>query len=237
MGKFVLFIGAVIILIAAWTYFNGDNNTTEVVPVVTTEEEAVMADNSVEERTVITPGSYVVDANESIVNWSGKKPLIDGYLNSGEISLTEGSIEVTETGATGSFVIDMDTLRVGLTAKKPDQETSLEGHLKGDRWFNVEVYPTATFVINEFAPQADSATTFTYTIEGDLTLKGETHPVTFDAVIYENADGTIRAEAATEIDRTKWGITAGSASFFDNLADNAIDDMIALSFTLVATKE
>jgi polyisoprenoid-binding protein YceI len=99
----------------------------------------------------------------------------------------------------------MDTLKVGLTAKKPNQETALEGHLKGERWFNVTNYPTATFVINKFIPKGDSETTFTYTIEGDLTLKGQTHPVTFDAVIYENIDGVIKAEAATEIDRTKWG--------------------------------
>lgn len=237
MGKILIFVGGLIILATAWLFLGGDNKTTEVNSVTGVEQEEVAAENNTEERSAITAGSYVVNTDNSIVNWSGKKPLIDGYINTGEISLTEGSIEVAENGATGSFVIAMDTLKVGLTAKKPDQETSLEGHLKGERWFDVEGFPTATFVINELTPKADSATTFTYTIEGDLTLKGQTHPVTFDAVIYQNADGVIKAEAATEIDRTKWGITSGSASFFDNLADNAIDDMIALSFTLEATKE
>ena len=237
MGKITIFIGGLIILVAGWLLFSADNNKVEVPAGANVEQEQVMDEDDADERTAITAGSYAVDTEKSIVNWSGKKPLIDGYINTGEISLSEGSIEVLENDATGSFVIAMDTLTVGLTAKKPDQETALEGHLKGDRWFDVAAYPTATFVINELTPKADSATTFTYTIEGDLTLKGQTHPVTFDAVIYENADGTIRAEAATEIDRTKWGITAGSASFFDNLADNAIDNMIALSFTLVATKQ
>jgi polyisoprenoid-binding protein YceI len=230
-------IVVLIIVVAGWWYFGGDEKKTTVTPVTDVEQEQVLAEDNAAERTVISNGSYVVDTEKSIVNWSGKKPFIEGYINSGEISLTEGSIEVSDTGATGSFVIAMDTLKVGLTAKKPDQETALEGHLKGERWFNVAANPTATFVIDEFAPKGDVANTFTYTIEGDLTLKGQTHPVTFDAVIYENADGTIMAEAATEIDRTKWGITAGSASFFDNLADNAIDNMIALSFTLVANKK
>jgi len=234
MGKIIVVL---IILVVGWWYFSGDGNKTAVTPVTVVEQKEVVSEDNTDERTVITPGSYEVDTEQSIVNWSGKKPLIDGYINSGEISLTEGSIEVSETGATGSFVIAMDTLKVGLTAKKPDQETALEGHLKGERWFNVEEYPTATFVINEFTPKGNITNTFTYTIEGDLTLKGETHPVTFDAVIYENVDGTIKAEASTEIDRTKWGLTAGSSSFFDNLADNAVDNMIALSFTLVATKE
>src|SRR3989344_4719094 len=201
MGKITIFIGGLIILVAGWLLFSADNNKVEVPAGANVEQEQVMDEDNADERTAITAGSYAVDTEKSIVNWSGKKPLIDGYINTGEISLSEGSIEVLENDATGSFVIAMDTLTVGLTAK------------------------------------TDSATTFTYTIEGDLTLKGQTHPVSFDAVIYENADGTIRAEAATEIDRTKWGITAGSASFFDNLADNAIDNMIALSFTLVATKQ
>ena len=230
-------IVVLIIVVAGWWYFGGDDKKVAVTPVAVVEQQEVVAEDNTAERTVISEGSYVVDIEKSIVNWSGKKPLIDGYINSGEISLTEGAIEVSQTGATGSFVISMDTLKVGLTAKKPNMETALEGHLKGDRWFNVEKYPTAAFVINKFTPKGDVTNTFTYSIEGDLTLKGETHPVTFDAVIYENADGTIQAEAATEIDRTKWGITAGSASFFDNLADNAIDNMIALSFTLVATKK
>jgi polyisoprenoid-binding protein YceI len=85
--------------------------------------------------------------------------------------------------------------------------------------------------------QGDMVGNFNYEIQGDLTLKGETHPVTFPAVIYLDAEGALVAEAATEIDRTLWGITAGSGSFFDNLADNAIDNMISLSFYLVATKE
>jgi polyisoprenoid-binding protein YceI len=237
MGKIIIFIGGVIILVAGWLLFSAHNNNVEVPSQAALEQEEVMAEDNTNERASITAGSYVVDSEKSIVNWSGKKPLIDGYINTGEIRLSEGSIEVLENDATGSFVIAMDTLKVGLTAKKPDQETALEGHLKGDRWFDVAAYPTATFVINEVTPKTDSATSFTYTIAGDLTLKGQTHPVTFDAVIYQNTDGTIRAEAATEIDRTKWGITAGSASFFDNLADNAIDNMIALSFTLVATKK
>ncbi|HMO78187.1 MAG TPA: YceI family protein, partial [Candidatus Paceibacterota bacterium] len=187
------------------------------------------------ERFVITPGTYVVDIEASTVNWAGKKPLISGYVNSGTIDLTEGSVIVGEDTATGSFVIDMNTLKVGLTATKPNQETTLEGHLKSSRWFAVETYPTATFVINNFTP-VGGEDKFAYVISGDLTMKGKTNVVEFPAIIYQNAAGVLRAEASTEIDRTKWDLTAGSGSFFDNLADNVVDDMVALSFVLEATK-
>jgi hypothetical protein len=68
-----------------------------------------------------------VAASESTVNWSAKKPLIDGYVNSGTIDVKEGTITVAGTQASGSFTIDMDTIHVGLTAKKPGQEGTLEG--------------------------------------------------------------------------------------------------------------
>jgi len=72
---------------------------------------------------------------------------------------------------------------------------------------------------------------------GDLTIKGQTHEVTFPATIYTDNEGVTYAEATFGIDRTLWGITAGSSSFFDNLADNVVDDIVAMSFKLVARSQ
>lgn len=190
--------------------------------------------SAIADRSVVTPGTYTVDSERSIVNWAGKKPLIDGYVNSGSIAVSEGSIDVGTNSATGAFTIDMDTLSVSDTPTKPGQESTLEGHLKGERWFNVATYPEASFAITDVAPRADSDTTFTYDVTGELTMKGVTDTLTFPATIYQTASGELYATADFEFDRTKWGITSGSGSFFDNLADNVIDDMVALSFTLIA---
>lgn len=239
------FLAAVVILglVGVWYVMAGpgsvgtgaenSTNTTQnggLEPASGTEETEASA------RSVVTDGAYSVDASESIVNWAGKKPLIDGYTNSGTIEITEGTIDVSGQTATGEFIIDMDTLHVGLTAKKPGSEGKLEEHLKSDRWFNVPEFPTATFKITQVTPRADSAATFTYDVTGDLTMKGQTHEITFPATIYTAADGKLHTEASTEIDRTQWGITSGSKNFFDNLADNVIDDMVALSFDLVAVQ-
>lgn len=186
------------------------------------------------EKLVVADGSYTVDTQSSVVRWSGKKPLISGYTNSGTIGVSSGSITVADNTASGEFTIDMDTLDVGLTAKKPGQEGALEGHLKGERWFDTATYPTATFVITNVNKRADSDATHIYDVTGDLTMKGITNRISFPAEIYQTASGEIRAIASTEIDRTKWGITAGSGSFFDDLADNVIDDMIAISFDISA---
>ncbi len=184
----------------------------------------------------VSEGTYEVVPAESKVNWAGKKPLLEGYVNSGSIAVSSGTIVVTDGEASGEFAIDMDTLSVSSTPTKPGQESSLEGHLKGERWFDVAAYPTTSFKITNVSKRPDSDTTFVYDVTGDLTLKGQTHEISFPALIYQDTEGALHAEAAFEINRTTWGITSGSASFFDNVADNAIDDMVALSFTLIAKK-
>lgn len=178
-------------------------------------------------------GSYTVVATESTISWSAQKPLIEGYINSGTIEVSKGTMTIEETTASGSFSMDMNTLDVGLTAKKPGSEGKLEEHLKGERFFDVATYPSATFEITSVTARSDSDTTATYDIQGNLTMKGKTNVVAFPAKIFL-ADGTLHAEASLEIDRTKWGITAGSGNFFEGLGDNLIDDMVALSFVIIA---
>ena len=58
--------------------------------------------------------------------------------------------------------------------------------------------------------------------------------VTFPAEVFKQADGALVVTATTEIDRTKWGITFGSRSFFENLGENMVDDMVALDIALIA---
>lgn len=234
MQKLILIIGAVIIVALVVVLVvvekpnpqNSINNQSD--------NDSIISDLANEERLPVQPGSYVIDIDRSIVNWAGRKPLIDGYINSGTLNILSGEITGDGTMVTGSFVIDMTSLKVGLTAQKPNQETALEGHLKGSRWFDVDTYPIATFVIRDLVPDIGGEAPDEYVIVGELTLKGVTKEIEFPATIYQVATGEVVAVVETEINRTEWGINFGSGSFFANLADNVIDDMIALSFTLVA---
>ena len=67
-------------------------------------------------------------------------------------------------------------------------------------------------------------------------MKVVTNEISFPATIYQTDTENVIVEAVTVIDRTKWGITSMSGSFFDNLANNVIDDSVQLSFSLVADK-
>ena len=67
-----------------------------------------------------------------------------------------------------------------------------------------------------------------YSVTGDLTIKGTTSPVTFELSVYGN-----KANATMKVDRTTYDIRYGSASFFDDLQDKVIYD----EFDLVADIE
>ncbi len=230
MKAVVTIIVLILVGLGVFMYFSPGSEEVEV-----TEGEGV--EEIVEEgteRVTAEDGSYVVVSESSIVNWSGQKPLVEGYLNTGTLQVTEGALVVAGASSTGSFEIDMNTLSVSETKAKPGAESLLGDHLKGENWFNVEEYPTASFDIVSVTPTENTEDSFLFDVVGELTMKGETGELAFPARIYQNESGQLVAEAELEFDRTRWGITAGSGSFFDNLADNVVDDMIKLSFTLVA---
>lgn len=232
MNRLILGILAIVVLAGVGYSYLGSKQA----PESTTDDMAMATSTSMTATSTmvkVTPGSYTVDTEASIVNWVGKKPLLDGYMDSGTIKLKEGAITAGDATASGSFTIDMNTLHVGLTAKKPGKEGALEEHLKKGDFFDVTKYPTAKFTITKVEPMADSDTTLTYTVTGDLMMKGKTNSVTFPAQIYLK-DGMLHTNATTKIDRTKWGISFGSKSIVGSVADKMIDDMVELSFHVVA---
>lgn len=235
--KFLLVLGTIVIIGGTWVVFSGNDTPNDGNQVMLESKNVATGGAKMIDVTKPIPtGMYTIDTAKSVVNWAAKKPLIDGYINSGTLRVTAGTITIATNATQGSFTIDMNTLDVGLTAKKPGQEGKLEEHLKTERFFDVAKFPTATFVITQVTPVATPTTDQTHTLTGDLTMKGVKHTVTFPAVVYAE-NGTLFARATTEIDRTKWGITAGSKNFFENLGDNMIDDMIGLSITLEAKQQ
>jgi polyisoprenoid-binding protein YceI len=196
-----------------------ETNTTA----VTTEATASAAEGE----------TYNVVAEESEVNWNGKK--VAGE-HSGNIELERGELKIANDQLTGgTLVIDMASItNTDITSEEDNQK--LVGHLKSDDFFGVEKYPTATFNINKVTPIADAAAGQpNYNVEGDLTIKDKTNPVSFPATV-KVENGTVNANADVTVDRSKFDVRYGSNSFFDNLGDKAIDDEFIVSFDLTAKK-
>ncbi len=158
-------------------------------------------------------GLYEVDSENSSIEWLGKKPT--GSHN-GDIKLSQGSIKIDEKGiiSGGKFIFNMQTINCTDLEGKP--KTNIEGHLKNEDFFHVEKFPEAYFKIERSDDQKMS---------GILTIKNISNPITFNYT----KTGPLEFKAEIQVDRTLYDIKYGSKSFFSDLGDKFIDDIITIN--------
>lgn len=153
----------------------------------------------------------VVKTSESTVTWKGYK--VTGS-HEGTINLKSGSLDFSGKKLTGGeFVIDMTSINT--TDLEGEHKGKLDGHLASDDFFGSKGHPTSKLVFKSLK----SFNKNSYTVTGDLTIKGITKEVVFVVSVFEN-----KATATLKVDRTKFDIKYGSSSFFDDLKDKAIYD-------------
>lgn len=161
-----------------------------------------------------------IDASKSNITWVGKK--VTGS-HEGNIKFKEGTLTFKGTKLIGgNFIANMASIDV-TDLKAGSGKEKLEGHLKSEDFFGTEKFPTGTLVFTKVAAKQNGL----YTITADLTLKGITHPITFDM----NVNGS-KANAALVVDRTKYDIRYNSGNFFENLGDKVIYDNFDLAVEL-----
>ena len=169
-----------------------------------------------------------VDAKSSTVKWIGSKV---ASAHEGTINIQKGMLMIDHgTLVGGQFSIDMNSIN-NTDIESEEYSAKLEGHLKDEDFFNVEEFPTATITIIK----AVKGTENNYSIIANLTIKGITHPIAFDANVNINGINFL-ATAKIKIDRTKWGIEYNSGNFFKDLGDNIILDEIEFDIFLLSAK-
>jgi polyisoprenoid-binding protein YceI len=167
--------------------------------------------------------SFNINASQSTLEWNAKKVTGEHH---GKIALKSGQFELKNDRITsGKFFINMETI----TCEDLEGEwrDKLIGHLKSDDFFSVENHPETILELKSSTKLIDGKTT----IKGDLTIKGITHPIEFEAIQKDHA-----FKAVITIDRTLYNIRYGSGKFFDNLGDKTINDKFTLDVELVAAK-
>lgn len=100
--------------------------------------------------------------------------------------------------------------------------------MASDDFFNSTHYPEAQFEI--ISVKAEGNTSH---IKGNLTVKGITHPIEFDANVNVIED-TATISGKITIDRTKYGMKFRSGNFFVNLGDTLIYNDFDLHIQIVA---
>ncbi|MBT3228377.1 MAG: YceI family protein [Candidatus Marinimicrobia bacterium] len=173
--------------------------------------------------------STSIDVKKSTVEWLGKK--VTGQ-HSGSLDLINGDVTI-EKGEiiSGRFVFDMTSIKV-LDIKDKKWNKKLEQHLKKDDFFGVNFYPKAVFDFKIATPiKGAKAGEPNYHFKGDLTLKGITHALDFDAYV-ELKKSRAYASGQIIVDRTKYNIRYKSNKFFDGLGDKTIYDEFLITFSV-----
>ena len=160
-----------------------------------------------------------IDVTKSEIKWFGEYTFYFGG-HEGTISFKEGHFIKSNGKITGGeFIIDMTSIICTDMDSKEAQE-GLVSHLKDSDFFEVNNYETASLVI-ENVKYHDSNHMKIY---ADLTIKGITVPVNFQAEVNFEEEIMI---TQFKIDRMKWGI-----SYNSKIKDNAISDAIGFKVKL-----
>lgn len=171
-------------------------------------------------------GEVKINTKISSVDWVGKK--VTGQHN-GSINIKEGSLKLHDGHLSGGIiVIDMTSI-TNEDLKDEGYNKKLIGHLNSPDFFDVANHSTATLEITG-AKQIEGAK---HMVTGNLTIKGITKPITFNASI-EMKDGKLGAFAEIKVDRTLYDIKYGSGKFFEGLGDKMIDDEFIIKFKIAA---
>lgn len=167
-----------------------------------------------------------IDLQKSTLTWKGGK--VVGGSHEGTLKIKSGNIESKGGKLTGgTFEIDMNSLEV--TDIQGGGKAKLEGHLKSDDFFSTDKHSTAKIALTKVKSSGKDK----YNIDGNLTIKGQTHPVSFTATQSTNAEGKSVFTANITVDRSKYDVRYGSKSFFDGLGDNVIKDDFQVFVSLV----
>lgn len=141
--------------------------------------------------------------------WTGSAAF-SSYELTGSVLLEKGEIEIRNDS--------LVKLNVMVNMKSLDHENStLKKHLRSEDFFEVNSYKTALFQLKEPAVIKNSTTK----ISGDLKIKGVIKPQIFR--ISFNSNYSVMFLDIT-INRTDYGITYNSPTYFEKLKDDAIAD-------------
>lgn len=160
---------------------------------------------------------------KSKITWAGKAAF-SSYTLGGTLQLKSSVINVAENEIqSADFIFNMKTI--------DGENKDLTKHLKSKDFFEVKKYNTAKFVL--VALTTDTANQVI--AKGNLTIKCTTKEIAFPIQINQS-ENQLAVKGKAIINRTDFGITFNSPSFFEKLKDQAIADDFKLNFDLVFFK-
>jgi polyisoprenoid-binding protein YceI len=150
---------------------------------------------------------YAIDPSHSSIAFAAKHLMVS--TTSGAFNEYEGTITYDPK--------DLSTFKSDVTIQAKSIDTHVakrDDHLRGADFFDVEKFPTITFVGKSLASAGEEGK---YILTGDLTLKGVTKEVSFPVTIAGpikspmGGDNVIGLEGQLTINRQDYGVTWNKA--------------------------
>lgn len=141
----------------------------------------------------------------SEVHWWGYKVAkTAASAHNGTLNVRSGNMVMKGNNVVGgTFVLDMTSINT--TDLTGERQTKLNAHLKNGDFFEVDKYPTATFVITSV--QNNTHPVFNKNVEGDLTVKGKTERISFPSKISYSKGIVSLVSDKFAIDRQKFNVS------------------------------
>lgn len=179
-------------------------------------------------ETTMVKTKWKIDPAHSEIQFKARHLVISTVT--GSFSKFEGNVHSSSddfSDAEIEFAADVESINTN--------QSDRDAHLRSPEFFDVENYPKLTFKSREFRKKGDN----TYILDGDLTIKNITRPVTFDAEyggIVKDPWGNMKAgfEINGKINRKEFGLTWNAVNEAGNLV---VADEIKIQINVELVKE
>ena len=149
------------------------------------------------------PETYVIDPVHSQPQWAATH--IGFSTQHGNFGKATGKIVLDRAAKAGTIDVVIDAASIRTYSER------LDAIVKGEKFFNVEKFPTITFTSGKLLFDGDRVVG----AEGELTMLGVTKPVTLKVASFVCGEQTFNkkpmcgAEATATIRRSEFGMTEG----------------------------
>ncbi|AHM62682.1 hypothetical protein D770_22175 [Flammeovirgaceae bacterium 311] len=149
--------------------------------------------------------SFALDAENSVVEWWGSGPAASHH---GSFAVSGEHIEVVNGKVKeGNFSIPIASIK---NFDLPEHiKPILLDHLKSADFFNMALYPEASFSFQKMIPLTKAVEGAVeganYMVSGDFTMLGKAIAISFPARVLVVKE-QLTVEAKLKIDRTRWGM-------------------------------
>lgn len=195
------------------------------------QDKPVTTENT--EITATAEGAvYELDTLNSRIEWKGYKVLkSDQTSHFGIIKFESGDLIANENGLqSGKFVVDMNSLTSVDLKDDAEQLAKLNGHLKSGDFFETDEFPTASYEITGVSKNDNGD--YNTLLNGNLTIKGITKPMQFNANVSVKDGETSIATEPKDISREGFNV-----KFQMPVANGLIKDDVTLQIFIKAIEK